>query len=319
MLDGVENNNSLVTGPLTALAPEAVQEYRVSTSNFSAEYGRTAGYLANAITRSGGNAWHGIGYFNFKNDALNANEFERNRQGLARVPLKESQLGYHVGGPLKRDRLFFSSAFEYLSNRGLQEEQKVKFPTKELFSIGVQGVSADLLQRFAPPVSGDGKSFTVNATVTPPSSLNRYLALERFDYNAPNGRDRLMVRLAFSRLERPDFIWSPYEDFSSDLTQPGVNLALNYVSQWSPTLVNELRFGFNRDNLSWDRAHPEIPSLVIQQTFLEAGDVPEDANRPREASLPWEPTALGGQRFIWSLSCCIRRAFRRPISSASQH
>jgi hypothetical protein len=287
MLDGVENNNSLVTGPLTALAPEAVQDYRVSTSNFSAEYGRTAGYLANAITRSGGNAWHGIGYFNFKNDALNANEFERNRHGLERVPLKESQLGYHVGGPLKRDRLFFSSAFEYLRNRSLQEERKVKFPTQELFTIGVQGVSADLLERFPAPVAGDGRRFTVNATVTPPSSLNRFLALERFDFNAPNGRDRLMARLAFSRLERPDFIWSPYEDFSSALTQPGVNLALNYVSQWSPTLVNELRFGFNRDNLGWERAHPEIPALVISETFLETGDLPEDRTRP--TLLPGSP------------------------------
>ena len=248
MLDGVENNNSLVTA-LTALAPEAVQEYRVSTSNFSAEYGRASGYLANAITRSGGNAWHGIGYFNFKNDALNANEFERNRQSLGRVPLKESQLGYHVGGPFEEDRLFFSSAFEYLRSRSVQQEQKVKFPTPALFSIFEQGISADLLERFPAPVSGDARGFTVNATVTPPSSLNRFLALERFDFNAPNGRDRLMVRLAVSRLERPDFIWSPYEDFSSPLTQPGVNLALNYVSLWKPSLVNELRFGFNRDNL----------------------------------------------------------------------
>ncbi len=287
MLDGVENNNSLVTGPLTALAPEAVQEYRVSTSNFSAEYGRTAGYLANAITRSGGNAWHGIGYFNFKNDALNANDFERNRLGLQRVPLKESQLGYHTGGPLVRDRLFFSSAFEYLRSRSLQDPQKVKFPTKEVFAVGVQGVSADLLRQFAPPVSGDGRSFSVNATVTPPSSLNRFVALERFDYNAPNNRDRLMARLAISRLERPDFIWSPYEDFSSDLTQPGINLALNYVSQWSPTLVNELRFGFNWDDLGWDRGHPEIPSLVISQTLLEIGDSPEDASRP--TLLPGSP------------------------------
>ena len=60
MLDGLENNNYLVTGPLSALAPEAVQEYRVSVSSFSSEYGRTSGYLTNAVTRSGGNRWHGI-------------------------------------------------------------------------------------------------------------------------------------------------------------------------------------------------------------------------------------------------------------------
>src|SRR5262249_22687992 len=76
MLDGLENNNYLVTGSLTPIAPEAIEEYRVSTNNFSAEYGRTSGYLANAISRSGGNRFHGIGYFYLKNDVLNANGFQ---------------------------------------------------------------------------------------------------------------------------------------------------------------------------------------------------------------------------------------------------
>ncbi len=53
LLDGVENNNYLITGPLTTLAPEAIQEYRVSTNNFSPEYGRTSGFVANAITHFG--------------------------------------------------------------------------------------------------------------------------------------------------------------------------------------------------------------------------------------------------------------------------
>src|SRR5712692_10290508 len=89
----------LVTGRLAPVAPEAIQEYRISTNNFSAEYGRTSGYLANAVTVSGGNAFHGIGYFYLKNDALNANGFQENLQGLARTPVKENQLGFQVGGP----------------------------------------------------------------------------------------------------------------------------------------------------------------------------------------------------------------------------
>src|SRR5262249_53039862 len=51
LLDGLENNNYLITGPLTPVAPEAVQEYRISTNNFSSEYGRSSGFLANAVTR----------------------------------------------------------------------------------------------------------------------------------------------------------------------------------------------------------------------------------------------------------------------------
>ena len=52
-VDGVENNNYLVTGPLNPVSPEAMQEYRISTNNYSAEYGRTAGFIANAVTRAG--------------------------------------------------------------------------------------------------------------------------------------------------------------------------------------------------------------------------------------------------------------------------
>ena len=107
LLDGLENNNYLVTGPLSAVAPESVQEYRVSVNNFSAEYGRTSGFLANAVTRSGGSAWHGTVYANWKNEALNANDFQNNRQGIPRTPIKEYQPGYFVGGPIVRETVFF--------------------------------------------------------------------------------------------------------------------------------------------------------------------------------------------------------------------
>ena len=78
LLDGLENNDYLVTGPLTAIAPEALQEYRISTNNFSAQYGRTAGFVANAVTRTGGDNWHGLVYLYGKNEALDANDFRRN-------------------------------------------------------------------------------------------------------------------------------------------------------------------------------------------------------------------------------------------------
>ena len=62
LLDGVENNNYLISGPFSPPPPEAVEEFRVSTNNFSAEYGRTSGYISNAITYSGTNQWRGLLY-----------------------------------------------------------------------------------------------------------------------------------------------------------------------------------------------------------------------------------------------------------------
>src|SRR5882724_1603372 len=139
MLDGLENNNYLVTGPLTPIAPEAIDEYRVSTNNFSAEYGRTAGYLANAVTRAGGNQFHGIGYFYLKNDSLNANGFQENLLGLRRNPAKENQLGYEVGGPILKQRLFFSSAIEHLRSRSFQDPTDFRLPTTTFVKAVLDG------------------------------------------------------------------------------------------------------------------------------------------------------------------------------------
>lgn len=107
LLDGVENNNYLVTGPLSPVAPEAIQEYRISTNNYSAEYGQTAGFVANAVTRAGGNAFHGIGYEYAKNTVFNAADFQDNLAGYGRLPDKEQQFGYQVGGPVLKNQLFF--------------------------------------------------------------------------------------------------------------------------------------------------------------------------------------------------------------------
>ena len=118
LLDGVESNNYLLSGPSLAIAPEAVEEYRVSMGNYSAEFGFSTGYIANAITRSGTNSWHGTTWMNAKNEALDANELQNNLQGLRRPALREFQPGYQLGGPLRRDRYFVSSSLELFAHPG---------------------------------------------------------------------------------------------------------------------------------------------------------------------------------------------------------
>src|SRR6266550_3630238 len=156
MLDGLENNNYLVTGPLSPVASEAIEEYRVSTNNFSAEYGRTSGFVANAITRSGGNQFHGIGYFYLNNDVLNANGFQANLQGLPRNPDKQNQIGFQVGGPILKDRLFFSGSFDHLRSRSFQDAQPFNLPTtaflKQLEFAPADLISKKLLDQFPAPL-----------------------------------------------------------------------------------------------------------------------------------------------------------------------
>ena len=94
LLDGVENNNYLVTGPLNPVAPEAIQEYRISTNNYSAEYGRTSGFIANAVTRPADLSPHGVAYEYLKNAVLNAADFADNLQGMGCRQDNENQFGY---------------------------------------------------------------------------------------------------------------------------------------------------------------------------------------------------------------------------------
>jgi hypothetical protein len=293
MLDGLENNNYLVTGPSTAVAPEAVQEYRISLTSFSAEYGRTAGYLANAVTRSGGNGWHGIAYHHWKNDALNANDFQSNRLGVERALLKENQTGFHVGGDLQENRLFVSLAYEYLRSRGESAPFVFKVPAPGFAQsfTAPSSVARRLLDGFPTPTTEAGDGVTTTMQARPTVSANRHLVLQRTDFIPGAGADRLMFRLATARFEWPDFIWYPYPDFVSGLTQPSTHAAASFIKSFRPTLHNELRFGWGADRVGWDRAQPDIPTLVIDRTLIGPGDSPQDALLP--TLVPGSPAFYG--------------------------
>ena len=299
LLDGVENNNTLVTGPLAAIAPEAIQEYRFSTNNFSAEFGRTAGFVANAVTRSGGDQWHGLGYFNLKNDALNANSFERNRLGQPRAPQKEQQFGGQTGGRLKRERLFASLAFEHLRTRGYGESQPYSLPASGAWgTLAPSSIARRLLDRYPALVRPTSGNLIEVVNLRPPATLNRTLGLARLDANW--GRQRLMLRYAANRTSNPNFIWTPYPDFVSGLTQQTDGLAGALESMPRANLSSELRWGWSQDQLAWDRAHPEIPTLY-EGTF--------------GATLPGSPAAYAyrNQGHSWQISESVAAALGAHI------
>ena len=268
LLDGVENDNYLVTGPLNPVAPEAVQEYRISTNNYSAEYGRSAGFIANAVTRAGGTSYHGTGYEYFKNTALDAADFGDNRTGLGRRQDNGNQFGYQTGGPLVprrelRDRLFFSSALEELISHSRTDPQTYILPTTNLIPalrIPTTALARILLEKYPGPAI-DARNLTANYTVAKPVVIDRTLALERFDSSPKSGRDHFMARLALARFGEPDFFWTPYPDFTSGINQHTTGIAANWQRTWTPRLTSELKFSYSDDNLWWDRAHPEIPTL----------------------------------------------------------
>ena len=290
LLDGVENNNALVTGPLTALAPEMIQEYRVSISAWSAEFGRTSGYLANAITRAGGESWHGTAYFNLKNDAFNANDFERNARGEPRTPFHETQYGFQTGGPVWRKRLFVSAGLEMYRSRSETGAMNVNLPTEFFTSQFSDSNPARLLfERFPTPAAGPSDDYVVNVAVHPTVSIDRTLALTRADYIA--GPHRFSLRAAINRTDWPDFIWYPYKDFQSGLEQPAASVVASYTAAMGANVTHEARASFSRATTRWDRAHPEIPTLVITQTLLGPDTTLRDLSEP--TLLPGSPALYG--------------------------
>jgi outer membrane receptor protein involved in Fe transport len=100
LLDGAPNTAAAQNQPVVFVNPDAVQEFKVETNNFSAQYGRAGGGVFNIVTRSGTNQFHGTAYDYLRNDALNANTFFGNRAGTKRPPFRYNQFGATVGGPI---------------------------------------------------------------------------------------------------------------------------------------------------------------------------------------------------------------------------
>jgi hypothetical protein len=292
LLDGVENDNYLVTGPLSQVAPEAVQEYRISTNNYSAEYGRTAGFIANAVTRAGGREYHGIGYEYLKNDALNAADFGDNLRGKGRRVSKENQFGFQAGGPLLprgplKTRLFISSALEEMISHSKLDSETLLLPTTNFIAaLGLPPtrLARQLLDKYPGPVI-NSRQLAAGYNVAPPVVVDRLIALERGDYTTKSGRDHLMARLAVTRVGEPDFIWTPYPDFVSGLQQHTTGIAGTWQRSWTPRITGEFKLSYSDDNLWWDRAHPEVPTLAAADGTVLPGSPAFYAYRNHNRSL----------------------------------
>jgi len=265
LLDGVENNNYLATGALAAVAPEAIQEYRVSISNFAAEFGRTSGLVANAVTRSGGAGWHGIGYHNFQHKLLGANSFQGNLRGSPRLDFLENQSGGQLGGALRSGRLFASGAFETLDQRGRTEPFPVTLPSTAFRSFTAPGsVARQLIDRFPAPAAANGAFPVAEYLFAPRTAVTRRLGLARVDLR--RGESQWMGRFAAGSLDLPELFPSPYPDFVTGARQRTGSAAVAWQKNLGARTAAEVRAGWGSYSLAWERPHPEIP-LLSERSF----------------------------------------------------
>jgi hypothetical protein len=137
-LDGVGNVDTGNNGDqLATISLNSVQEFRILTSNYQAEYGRSSGSQISVVTKSGTNEFHGSGYIYHRNESLNANNWYNNRQGLQRNLFRFNDAGYTFGGPVYgprflkklKNKVYFFTSEEFQNQLQPQSLHQQTVPT----------------------------------------------------------------------------------------------------------------------------------------------------------------------------------------------
>ncbi len=112
LIDGLDNIEFMSQAPNITLQPDAVREFDVMTNAFSAEYGRSDAGVINVAMRSGTNQPHGDLFEFLRNDILDANDFFSNHYKVAKLPYRFNQFGGTLGGPIRRNKIFFFVGYQ---------------------------------------------------------------------------------------------------------------------------------------------------------------------------------------------------------------
>jgi len=140
-VNGGDANDAFVNLPTIQPTPDAIEEFRVISNTFDAEYGRNSGAVVNVVTKSGTNQWHGDVYEYFRNTVLNAQGYFN----TVKPQENQNQFGGTFGGPLKKDRTFFFTSYEGRRVRQGVSGQTVIVPTPQERNgvFNVSGVTAN--------------------------------------------------------------------------------------------------------------------------------------------------------------------------------
>jgi hypothetical protein len=276
-LDGVDVNDQQDRASFKSVLRvtlDSVQEFRTVTTNAGAEFGHSSGAQVSLITKSGGNTVHGSAYEYLRNTATSANNFFNNSSGVPRQKLNRNVYGAAVGGPIKKDRLFFFLNYEGRKDASAQSGLRV-VPTDslrqgminyvrtdgtigtltpdqirqlDLGHIGVDPATISLFQQYPHAndfTVGDGLNtagFRFNASA--PLQFNTYIA--KIDYQL-NGKNQLFWRGNLQNDNYADGIPQfPGQPPTSVYLNNSKGFATGLTSVISPTLVSTFRYGYTR-------------------------------------------------------------------------
>jgi hypothetical protein len=257
LLDGTLLND-MTNGPAgsaagTTLGVETVQEFRVETNAYSAEFGRMSGGQINVLTKAGANDLHGSGYEFHRNDALDASNYF---DVSGKPPFTRNQYGGAIGGPIRRDRLFFFGGYEAL-NENLGRTITSTVPDDNarlgllpdaaspgaLVNVGVNAAVAPYLAEYPRAngrVLGDGTaihSFQFGQT------LDQHFAQGRVDYNAGGG-NQLFARYTLDDADQ--FLPTDYPQFPRFFVSRNQFFTGEYRDVLSASTLATYRVGYSR-------------------------------------------------------------------------
>lgn len=262
-LDGVSLNDYANGGPGSVLGGnlgvDAIQEFSVLTSNYSAEYGKTSGGVVNAITRSGTNVLHGDVYEFLRNSQLDAANFFENAGGVPRAPFKRNQFGGAIGGPIIKNRTFFFADYEGIRQaKGIPYQDFVpSLDARNGIYNGqpiLGGVDPAVQKYLALYPKPNGGALNPNVgifTFSGQQVINENFVTTRIDHRLSD-KDSLFGTYLFDR--------TPYtspDSFNNvllgSLTSRTI-VAIEETHSFTPSIVNAVRFGYNHEAVNNDQS-----------------------------------------------------------------
>jgi hypothetical protein len=280
MLDGVDNNETWLQTVVIFPSVDALDEFKMQTSTYSAEYGRSLGGVVNLQIKSGTNNLRGSGFEFHRNDAFDANNFFNNRAGRAKPDFKQNQFGGTLGGAIFRDKTFFFADYQghreeqgqtFLSTvpslamrRGDFSELTTRtiydpttgqpFPGKIIPSQRMDPVARAILDQLYPEPNTAGSL----STTIPGQTINNYLINpikerqdNQFDVKIDHSltaNNRFFTRYSFQKTHRLQPATLPHGDAGAtfgagDGNVKAMGLAFNDTHTFGNKL-NEFRFGW---------------------------------------------------------------------------
>jgi hypothetical protein len=280
ILDGIDNNSNDNGGVILRTNVDAIQEFKVQTSTYSAELGRSGGAVINATIKSGTNQFHGSAFEFLRNSALDARGFFEDPT-QPKAPFKRNEFGGVFGGPLKKDKTFFfgdyqgtrlRSGLNFVSSVPLPEQRfgdfsgldnntiydpltydpatntRLPFPGNIIPQDRIVPLSQAFMNLYPDP-NQPGK-LRNNYIISPQQTDGIDQFDVRVDHNF-SATNQIFGRFSFSTRTRVNPAPLPAlanggNSSTGDTFEDTRGAALGNTHTFSPTMVNELRVGFNR-------------------------------------------------------------------------